>query len=314
MARCPKCDTQVSPTIDICPKCLKNLNKERQVNYDFFISCKGDAPEGQVWCPNCHKEIPADSRLCPNCLTQLDKYRQENKTFCELCGFDWPPTQTANANAIQEGVTITPAYCTSCGKPLAEGATFCGYCSAPVNKPSSEQFRVGAQQGSQTSPSAKQKMSTTGIAARVVSALVIVFMLMPWLSISTVRTMGQYASAYGLNGSSGQYSMLEMSNASDMLKAMWGSGPFESAQLIFFIVWIIALVLIAIGLVRSVVGDKRTGGIAGGGVACCLVAIIWCIAIPMLSKSYYGALEVTFACYASIVCSVLAVILSVTKN
>ena len=219
-----------------------------------------------------------------------------------------------NPRMISESVIPVPKYCAKCGKPLVSDAAYCGSCGAPIRRPVLSRDEGDNLQLRPVPPKPIKEMSTIGIAARVVAGITIAFMLMPWLSIPIIREMGQYASAIGLTGSSGQYSMFEMGKASNMINVMWGSGPFESVQPVFFIAWIAALALIAIGLIRSMVGSKATSVLAGGGAACCLVAAIWFVAIPMLSKSYYGSLEVALACYISFICGALTIVLSVTKS
>ena len=130
---CPVCGNPVTLDARFCPACGDNL---AALKAQFKV------------CPSCNVYYPADARFCEKCgaavveLEVVEKIVMPQEPALALPivfdepADDEPAEPSAPAEPVPESVpeppVPEPAVCASCGKPLKEGAHFCGSCGAAV--------------------------------------------------------------------------------------------------------------------------------------------------------------------------------------
>ena len=172
-------------------------------------------------------------------------------------------------------------FCPNCGNQLPDGAAFCAKCG--------NQLRTNATPINTASASVGKKSSFTplGILARICAVVAGIAMFMPWLEIPGMQSLGQYASLVGIKVNSDfAYPMYDMSDVTKTLDTLSSSSAYTTIQMLFFALWIVALVLLVVGLVRSFTGNKSSGALVPGGIVAALVSILWFAAITFLDGEY----------------------------
>lgn len=89
-------------------------------------------------CKNCGKETLNESLLCPECAAKEDDARAKQMThdewraqMAQRIGQKQP---AANNRQMPPQKVEAPAFCSSCGAKLAQGAAFCSSCGRPVGQ------------------------------------------------------------------------------------------------------------------------------------------------------------------------------------
>lgn len=304
---CPKCGGSAKGADSFCKWCGASFEELKRKDYSFLVQMKGEAPEGSVWCPNCGEPVSKEAGVCRSCMTNLTTARRECKEFQEACGGAQAFDEAERENGGQSG---QQAFCTKCGASLPQGATFCGACGFEVAASTTVQ-----QKSPKPDPATdEQRVSVFGIAARVMSVVTVVLMCMPWLEIKGVRDLSNYASAYGVVSSSGQYGMLDMDQAANFLSNWFGDRGFGTMHSVMFVLWAAVIILFAVCFVKSLLGSKDANALAPAGAVSAIVAASWAVAIFTINASYSSVLEIPFAVYGTIACGILTAVLSVTRG
>lgn len=206
-------------------------------------------------------------------------------------------------------------FCPKCGKQLSDGAQFCKYCGAKIESPISarggapsdpKRSGVAPQIGSaptrttHDSHSSLLGISATGWAARVAAIVTVFTMLLPWLSFPGMRTLQNYATTLlGIvlpstpERSSYAYSMYGLSDVTSTLNTL-GRSSLSTLLSIFALIWLVALIIVIAGLVRSFVTKKSTGLLAGGALVAAFVALAWGLFVIWIDSCLQSALSNSF--------------------
>ena len=171
-------------------------------------------------------------------------------------------------------------FCPKCGAELPGNATFCTKCGHQL--PAS-----AVQQAATPQKAPTNAFNPASIASRVCAVITLIAMFMPWLEIPGMQSLKNYASMFNIKISSDYaYPMYDMRDVTDVLDALSSSNAYTGIQMLFLGLWLVALVLVVIGLIRSFVGRKSTGSLLIGGIFAALVAILWFAAITFLDGEY----------------------------
>ena len=174
-------------------------------------------------------------------------------------------------------------FCTNCGSRHPESAVYCNKCGHRLsNRPSAAARTANTVKRDERYGRVRKggSLTTTGVIARVAAALTVVFMLMPWLEVPAIKSLGQLAGNFGINlPSDDAFPMYDMGSVTGFLDLISRSNVFGAIQKGFLVLWAIALLLIVVGFVRSFFGEKLMGLLKAGGIAAVVVAVAWFAAI-----------------------------------
>ena len=114
-----------------CPRCSRETNAQRRSA--GRVRCQHC---GNEWIPHKVTKLPARSIgkvvQCPNCSLQSSFTSQIDgqKHLCNSCGHKWNPSlPDSNKSQTEEVHRYHPiAFCSQCGRKVAEGAAFCSGC------------------------------------------------------------------------------------------------------------------------------------------------------------------------------------------
>lgn len=185
-------------------------------------------------------------------------------------------------------------FCPKCGAQLPDTATFCGKCGNELPAKAVGQAKAAKQPAPvQAARAAKPPAARTGgftplgIVGRICSVIALIAMFMPWLDVPGMRTLGNYASYLGVKVSGDfTYPMYNMGDVTKTLDTLASSNSFTGIQMLFLVLWVVAIVLLVIGLIRSFAGNKSTGMLLAGGIVAALVAILWFAAVTYLDSEF----------------------------
>ena len=184
-------------------------------------------------------------------------------------------------------------FCPKCGNQLPDEATFCNKCGNQLQskRPEAQATAPASAKASVAIPKAPSVsmggFTPVGILARIAAVVAIVAMFMPWLEIPGMQSIAKNVAYLGINMSGDYaYPMYDMSEVTKTLDTLSSSSAYTAIQMAFFALWVVALVLLVIGLVRSFIGNKSTGALLPGGIVAAIVAIAWFGAISYLDADY----------------------------
>jgi len=188
--------------------------------------------------------------------------------------------------------TTKARFCPKCGAGLPGNATFCTKCghqlpANTVQQAASPRPESTVQQAAVSRKASTNAFNPASIASRVCAVITLIAMFMPWLEIPGMQSLKNYASMVNIRISSDYaYPMYNMRDVTNVLDTLSGSNAYTGIQMLFLGLWLVALVLVVIGLIRSFVGRKSTGSLLIGGIFAALVAILWFAAITFLDGEY----------------------------
>ena len=183
-------------------------------------------------------------------------------------------------------------FCPKCGASQPESAMFCAKCGHQFTNRPPAVAKSATVKGRHDVAKKTGSFTPVGVIARVASAATAAFMLMPWVEVPALKSLGQLAGGFGISlPTDDSFPMYDMGGLTDVLDFITQSSAFGAIQKGFFAFWVLALLIIAIGLVRSFFGEKPMGMLAIGGIAAAFVAVVWFAAIMYLD----GAQSAQFA-------------------
>lgn len=207
-------------------------------------------------------------------------------------------------------------FCRKCGVELPDGASFCGRCGA-------EQRKIGIKPSVGPSP---KKLEGIEIAARVLAGIGLLSMFLPWLSVPIMRTLGQYASAFGVSSLGGDYtySIPSLFPALNDLSRVLTKDQYSGIMVVYIFfatAWAIVFITIIVGLVKSLSEDREANILFGSGIALASLGICWALVLIFMNMyignatSSYANLrvsvfEVPGTLYLSVICGVVTAILA----
>jgi len=171
-------------------------------------------------------------------------------------------------------------FCPKCGVSLPENTSFCSKCGHKLTN------QVSKPVMARGTAERVRSFTPMGLVARAASIATIIFMMMPWLEVPAMRTLGQFATNIGVRVSSNSsFPMYNMGDLTKLLDFLSRSNAFSAIQIGFFFLWLVALLLVIAGLIRSFVGGRATGLLAAGGFVAAIVAVTWFAAIMFFDSA-----------------------------
>ena len=246
----------------------------------FCPKCGAELPDGAKFCGKCGNEMQIPGRFCASCGSEVPEIAK----FCPKCGSQYEDAQ-GQATAFQQGSAPNPA----------------------------QAFQQQPQPGGASGAAPKKQLPFTpvSIIARVVAAIALVVMFLPWLEVPSLQYLAGVASSINIKVNDDfkypMYETGEVAKALDQLYALGSSsssskytsgskysttkssskgGPFGLVNGVFFALWVIAILVTVAGLVFSFVGRRSTGVLIAAGILIALVALLWFAAISYLDGEF----------------------------
>lgn len=205
-------------------------------------------------------------------------------------------------------------FCPNCGNKLPAGASFCNKCGAQLGSRQTAGQATAVQTAKSIGAASGSiaGFTPTGIAGRVAAVITAICMFLPWASVPALNTMSGYASQIGIGSGGGyDYSIPGLGDPVNTLTYMLGSNSLKTIHTLFMVVWVIALILLAVGLVLSLIGQRKSSLLVGGCLVAAVVAIAWAVFVPILnSANNFELLSVAGGCISTIVFAALGFVLS----
>ena len=220
-------------------------------------------------------------------------------------------------------------FCNKCGNQLPDGVAFCNKCgnqlkpqqTTSVNQSAGVAPQAQAQSyanantvGTAVAPqgvtTTKSKITTAGIVGRIAAIIAAICMFLPWVSIPSLNTLSGYAAQLGLGSSRNyDYTMIGLGEPLKKLSSLIGNNSLNGLYLFFMILWVVVLIILAIGIITSFTGKAKGGLLAVGCFLACALAIVWVLFVAVFNNSnHFEVLSVAMGCYATVVLSLLAFI------
>lgn len=226
-------------------------------------------------------------------------------------------------------------FCPKCGSSIPDTAQFCGSCGNPIqqrtantpaaNVPASSTPSLGALN---TVSVGGSKISIMQIATVVLTVLTMIFALLPWFTPSkTVTSIGSAASQLGSWGSAltgkninvpsfkdsySAFDFLSLGQTLDYYNASAGGSSVFGA---FFGFWLLAMILLIVGLVLFLKKGKAVKAcLILGAVILFLDAICWFFMSMPLADGGYATGSAINALICAILCIITIVFAIISKR
>lgn len=238
--------------------------------------------------------------FCPTCGANV----QEGAKFCPRCGTTMNARAAYSANpqlvANQQQATPyrAPQQLPTYGSQQQPGMGGTGSYQAPYNPASGTNVQdavssVGRSFGQLASSVGFNiaGIGPFGIAARAAAIVAVVLMFLPWIKIPALSMANSFGSGLGI-GIKESYTIPELKDICDMLKSAMApyAGYMESEEMaqvnsvvtvisILHFLWLAVIVALVVGIVLSLIKNRRIEVLVAAGAATTVLGIAFLIGI-----------------------------------